>query len=164
MVSKTLHHPLDYELTLYDRRLEQAIMVQALELSVDELDGSIIRCLLSFQISFECYQEVDAHAMFNLLPEVRGQIFGGALQPVVDVEIEAKLDPALIFPLFSLGITSIEALATHLLETSQQQPDDDLVNTESWFALNVKQAVSVPPEIGEGQLKIGYQTTWATAG
>jgi hypothetical protein len=76
------------------------------------------------------------------------------------VEIEAKLDPAFIY-LLSTQIKSVEALAAHLQKISQSYPNDSLVTTESWFALYVKQSVALPPEVGEGQLKVGYSTTWA---
>lgn len=156
---KTLHHLLDYELQFHDRA-GAALSVRALELTVDDLNGSLIRCCLSFKVSPELYRRIDTEALFHLDPEVRGAIFGGRLEPEVDVEIEAKLDPQFIFDL-SMQIKSIDELAEHLLRISQTQPTDPLMNTESWFALYVKQEVVLPPEIGEGQLKVGYSTTWA---
>jgi hypothetical protein len=159
MSSKTLHHPIAYELELHDTT-GAAIAVQAVDLTVDTLDGRIIRCFLTFRVSPAIYQQIDTHALFNLTPEVRGQIFGGQLQPDADVEIEAKLDPAYIFSL-STQVASVEALAEYLPTIREGQPNDALLDTESWFALYVKQSVALPAEFGEGQLKIGYRTTWA---
>jgi hypothetical protein len=159
MSVKTLHHSVDYELQFHDRN-EAALTVRALELTVDDLNGSLIKCFLSFKVSPELYRRIDTEALFHLDPEVRSAIFGGSLEPDVDVEIQAKLDPQFIFEL-SMQIKSIKELADHLLKISQTQPADPLMNTESWFALYVKQEVVLPPEIGEGQLKVGYRTTWA---
>ena len=159
MSVKTLHHSVDYELQFHDRN-EATLTVRALELTVDDLNGSLIKCFLSFKVSPELYRRIDTEALFHLDPEVRGAIFGGSLEPDVDVEIQAKLDPQFIFEL-SMQIKSIKELADHLLKISQTQPADPLMNTQSWFALYVKQEVVLPPEIGEGQLKVGYRTTWA---
>ncbi|CAN1208784.1 hypothetical protein TUMEXPCC7403_01085 [Tumidithrix helvetica PCC 7403] len=158
---KTLHHSLDCELQMRDRE-GSSISIRALELAVDFLDGtdSIIRCFLTFIVSPEIYQRIDADELFHLRLDMRGQIFGGKLQPNVDVEIETKIDPSLIYEI-STEVRSIEKIADRLLSSSQSQSNDPLLNTESWLALYVKQSVKLPPEFGEGKLKVGYKTGWA---
>ena len=158
---KILRFPLDYELRMRDRNGD-SLTVRTLELAVDLLDGtqSIVKCVLSLLVSPENYQRVDTNNLFNLHPNVRGQIFGGKLEPDIDVEIEAKLDPLLIFDI-STKIKTIEALAEHLLTLNQNESEHALLNTKSWFAMYVRQLVKLPPEFGEGKLKVGYSTTWA---
>jgi len=157
---KTLRYNVDCDLQMRDRE-GNFITVRALELAVDLLDGtdSIVKCFLTFLVSPESYQRIDTNKLFNLAPDARGQIFGGKLEPDLDVEIETKLDPSFIFEI-STQIKTIKALADHLLKISQNQSDSSLLNTESWFAIYVKQSVQLPAEFGEGTLKVGYSTTW----
>ena len=158
---KTLHHSIDFELQMRDRE-GRSVAVRVLELAVDLLDGtqSIVNCFLTILVSPENYQQIDTNESFNLYSDARGQIFGGKLEPDLDVEIEAKIDPSFIFAI-STQIKTVENLADRLLYLSQNEPEDALLNTESWFALYVKQSVELPPEFGEGKLKVGYSTTWA---
>lgn len=158
---KTLHHPLDCELQMHDRQ-GNLIIVNTSELAADLLDSteSIVGCFLTFLVSPETYHHIDINELFHLHSDVRGQVFGGKLEPDVDVEIEAKLDPSFIFEI-STKIKTLDALSQHLRTITQNQPDHPLLNTESWFALYVKQSVELPPEFGEGKLKVGYSTTWA---
>lgn len=158
---KTLRFPLDYELRMRDRNGDP-LTVKALELAADLLDGtsSIVKCFLTLLVSPENYQRVDTDNLFNLHPDARGQIFGGKLEPDIDIEIEAKLDPSFIFEI-STKIKTLEALSQHLQTINQSQPEHPLLNTESWLALYVKQSVELPSEFDEGKLKIGYSTTWA---
>jgi hypothetical protein len=158
---KTLHHPLDYELQMRDRE-GRSVAVRALELAVDLLDGTqnIVNCFLTIIVSPENYQQIDTNELFHLYPEARGQIFGGKLESDLDVEIEARIDPSFIFAI-STQIKTVENLADRLYHLSQNEPEDALLNTESWFALYVKQNVELPPEFGDGKLKVGYSTTWA---
>lgn len=162
MSIRSLHTSLKFELIFFDSRNQSHVSVEALDLNIDELDGSMIRCFITFRSSFETYKKIDSRALFNLTPEVRGPIFGGELNPSQDVEIEAKLDPTLILPLSS-QVTSIEELAQYLQNLSKHQSRDGILDTESWFAINVKQSISLPPEIGKGQLKVGYSTAWAAS-
>ena len=158
MSFQTLHLPFVGSLTFHDRD-NQALPVETIELSVDEMDGSIVRCFLAFKISYAVYETVDREELFNLLPDTRGEIFGGQLDATQDVEIEAKLDPGFIFDI-AMTIHSIEDLAAHLRDLNQNQPESDLLASESWYALNVKQSVPLPAEFGAGTLKVGYKTTW----
>ncbi|PZO37070.1 MAG: hypothetical protein DCF19_19790 [Pseudanabaena frigida] len=158
---KTSHHPLDCELQMRDRK-GNLITVNTLELAADLLDGtaSIVECFLTFLVSPATYHHIDINESFHLHPDARGQVFGGKLEPDIDVEIETKLDPSFIFEI-STKIKTLDALSQHLQTINQNQPDHPLLNTESWFALYVKQSVELPPEFGEGKLKVGYSTTWA---
>ena len=158
---KTLHHPLDSELQMRDRQGD-LIPVRAIEIAVDLLDGtqSIVNCFLTILVNPDNYKKIDTNELFHLNPDVRGQIFGGELEPDLDVEIEAKIDPSFIFDI-STQIKTVENLADRLLYLSQNEPESPLLNTESWFAIYVKQSVDLPPEFGEGRLKVGYRTTWA---
>lgn len=155
---KTFHHPLEIELQFHDPE-GTPITLQVIDLSADFLDEIITRCVLTFSMSTEIYQYVDTHELFNLYTDVRGQLFGGEFKPNLNVEIEAKLDPSFIFDI-ATKVKTIEALSEHIQSINQNHPNDLLLNTESWFALNVKQSVELPPEFGEGSLKVGYSTSW----
>lgn len=83
---------------------------------------------------------------------MRGSLTAGDFQPEPDIEIEATLQPDLL-PRLAEHTTNLEAAAAYLQNLSQEQPDNPLLSTESWFALRVKQ----PRESGE----TGYSTFWA---
>jgi hypothetical protein len=100
----------------------------------------------------ELYQRIDTEALFNLKPELRGSLSAGGFQPEPDIEIEATLQPDLL-PRLAEHTTNLEEAAAYLQNLSQEQPDNPLLSTESWFALHVKQ----PQESGE----TGYSTFWA---
>ena len=159
MAEKTVYHEMDAELIFHDsdgRRLS----VQATELSADTLDGLLIRYFLAITVTPEVYQQIDKGEWFNLLINVRGQIFGGRLDPKTDVELDLKLDPMFVFDL-SMKVKTIAEAAALLLQLNREEPDSDLLSGASWFALHVKQKVELPPEIGPGTLKVGYSTEWA---
>jgi hypothetical protein len=156
---KTFYHSVDCELRLLDPDNE-SIPVWVSEIGVDEIDGSIVKYFLTFLVKPEAYDCIDRNELFNLAHQARGQTFGGELDPEIDVEIEAKLDKALISDI-STEISSAEEFANLLLKISQNEPDNHILNTESWFAMTVKQSVELPPEFGEGSLKVGYRTVWA---
>ena len=161
MSPETIHHSVAYDLPMRDRS-GAALKIQVSELAVDTLEGSIIKCVMTFQVSPEVYQHIDAEALFNLAPEVRGPLAGGAFEADVAIEIEAKLDSAFIFSI-AMEIESVDALANYFKDIGQHQPDHELLSSESWLALYVKQQVPLPPDIGEGTLKLGYSTAWANA-
>ncbi|MBD2126638.1 YbjN domain-containing protein [Microcoleus sp. ZQ-A2] len=139
------------DLTFYDRT-NSPLPIHAVTLTLTNQDDSLSECRLTFQISPELYQRIEAQALFNLKPGLRGSLSAGDFQPEPDIQIEATLQPDLL-PHLAEHTTNLEAAATYLQNLSQEQPDNPLLSTESWFALHVKQ----PQESGE----TGYSTFWA---
>lgn len=158
---KTLHHSVEIELALRPPQ-GNPITLQITEVAADLLDGttSIARCFLTFTVDPDTYRRIDDEALFHLDPDVRGPLFGGQFAPDADIEIEAKLAPEFLYEV-STKTKTVEALAEHLRNLSHNEPGHLLLSTDSWFALYVKQAVTLPPELGEGALKVGYRTVWA---
>jgi hypothetical protein len=145
------HCQLNKELTLHNRS-ESPLTVRVVDLSLTKQEDTLSECHLTFCVSPEHYQRIDTEALFNLKPELRGPFPVGNFQPEPNIEIEATLQPDLLPQLTQHAINPEEA-ATYLQNLSQEQPDNPLVSTESWFALHVKQ----PQESGA----IGYRTFWA---
>ncbi len=110
-----------------------------------------IECRLTWQSSPEQYQQIDRHSLFNLKPELRGSLTSGEFLPDLNIDIEATLQPDLLVHLQDYPTS--EAAAAYLQTLSQTQPDHPLLNTESWYALSVKQH----QETGE----VGYRTFWS---
>jgi hypothetical protein len=151
-MSKTTEHcQLNNELTLHNRS-ESLLTVRVVDLSLTKQEDTLSKCHLTFQISPEHYQRIDTEALFNLKPELRGPFPVGNFQPEPNIEIEATLQPDLL-PQLTQHAANPEEAATYLQNLSQEQPDNPLVCTESWFALHVKQQ----QESGA----IGYRTFWA---
>ena len=142
---------LDSTLTLHDRT-HSPLPTHTITLTPTKQDDTLIECRLTFQVSLELYQRIETEALFNLKPELRGSLSAGDFLPEPDIQIEATLQPDLL-PHLAEHTTNLEEAATYLQNLSQEQPDNPLLSTESWFALHVKQ----PQESGE----TGYSTFWA---
>ncbi len=110
----------------------------------------LFECQLTFQSDLELHQQINIKVLFNLKPELRGTLTGEFL-PDRPIEIEATLQPDLLVHLQDYPTS--EAAADYLQTLSQTQPDHPLLNTESWYALHVKQQ----QETGE----VGYRTFWS---
>lgn len=145
------HCQLNKELTLHNRS-ESPLTVRVIDLCLTKQENTLSECRLTFCVSPELYQRIDTEALFNLKPELRGPFPVGNFQPEPNIEIEATLQPDLL-PQLTQHAANPEEAATYLQNLSQEQPDNPLVSTESWFALHVKQ----PQESGA----IGYRTFWA---
>jgi hypothetical protein len=139
------------DLTFYDRT-PSPLPIHTVTLTLTKQDDTLSECRLTFQVSPELYQRIDTEALFNLKSELRGSFTVRDFLPEADIQIEATLQPDLL-PRLAEHTTNLEAAAAYLQNLSQEQPDNPLLSTESWFALQVKQ----PQESGE----TGYSTFWA---
>jgi len=151
MTTNTEHRHLDSELTLRDRT-PSPLPIHTVTLTLTKQDDTLSECRLTFQVSPELYQRIETEALFNLKPELRGSLSAGDFQPEPDIKIEVTLQPDLL-PHLAEHTTNLEQAAAYLQNLSQEQPDNPLLSTESWFALHVKQQ----RESGE----TGYSTFWA---
>ena len=113
-------------------------------------DGHLQELRLRFQLSPEDWKRVDREQLFHLSPEVRGPIFGGELAEEVEVEVEARLSTA--------GLALVGVLAENPQDAEriflQAGAAHELRQSESWYALYVKQP------LGTG-MKIGFATTYS---
>lgn len=138
-----------------------SIKMQLVDVSLDRKGEKITDCRITVRCNYEIYEIIDDRALFHLFLEARGLMTGDGLDPSLDVEIEAKLSQLELAKLTEFA-TSAEEVATHLLDASKNQPEDRILETESWFGLYVKQNIPLPPELQEtGELKMGYRTIWA---
>lgn len=125
--------------------------LQATTLTFQKTDDRRIECRFTSQVRLEQYHRLDRHSLCNLKPELRGPLTAGEFLPDRPIEIEATLQPDLLVHL--QDCENSESAAAYLQTISQTQPDHPLLNTESWYALNVKQQ----QETGE----VGYCTFWS---
>jgi len=151
MIAQSEHFQLNSELTLHDRT-QSPLPIHTVTLTLTKQNDTLSECRLTFQVNPELYQRIDTEALFNLKPELRGSLSAGDFQPEPDIKIEVTLQPDLL-PRLAEHTTNLEQAAAYLQNLSQEQPDNPLLSTESWFALHVKQ----PQESGE----TGYSTFWA---
>ncbi len=132
--------------------------VQAESLSLDFEDDALTGCRVTFVVGPLEYQEVLRRWLFHLTPESR--LPGGeSFDPGADVRLEARLDEDLLDRLAGTDSTA-ESSVAKLLQISRTDPADELVASESWYALHVSQQVPLPEGL-EGVLHAGYSTTWA---
>ncbi len=156
--SQTTYHSFSNQLTLRQPSGD-SIIVEAVEIAVDVISGSLTACIFTFEVSFQLYQHIDSQALFHLDPEVRGPI-ADKFTANKNIEIEVKLAEELLPTLIQKGKTATE-VTNYLLEINKTQTDSPLLQTESWYGLYVKQEVPLPREFGSGTLKTGYSTTWS---
>ncbi|MFH1467675.1 MAG: hypothetical protein ABIO70_25035 [Pseudomonadota bacterium] len=108
----------------------------------------LVALRVELTLSQQAWARVDREALFHLDPDARGPVFGGSFEPR-EVEIEARLDASLL-PKAAQAYETIFHLGALLLE------EGPFSATESWYALNVKQA--------HGPIKLGMATRWANEG
>jgi hypothetical protein len=113
-------------------------------------DDHRMDCSFTAQITLEQYYTCDRHHLFNLKPELRGFLSNGEFQPDRPIQITAILQPDLLPQLaeFQTG----EQVLAHLKNLAETQPDHPLLDTENWYALQVKQTLD------DGET--GYRTLW----
>jgi hypothetical protein len=152
-----------------------SLQLQPIDLHWIDRDNVLCECRITFKVTSQIYQQIDRESLFNLKLELRGALNAVSFQDDIDIEIEATLQPQLLARLAEHSTdseTAINYLATCSQNSSSSQkpkkkaksdttdeslvlsPEiDQILSTESWFALSVKQ----PQETGE----ISYRTFWS---
>ncbi|BAY64743.1 hypothetical protein NIES22_48430 [Calothrix brevissima NIES-22] len=151
MLSQTAKHQIDNEITFYDSS-QSPLNVRAVNLTFTTKDNKLIACCLTFEVTPELYQRIDKEALFNLQPDARNPLSSQQFLNEPNITIEVSLKPDLL-PLLAEYSSNIEAAVNYILKLSEEQPDHQLLFTESWLGLSVKQQ----QESGE----IGYNTLWS---
>ena len=152
MNMRTEDYHFNRELTLWEQP-QSFLSLLATGLSLTWQDDQPIECHLTFQIAPDLYLQIEAKALFNLKPEIRGSYSGDNFQPDPTLQIAATLKPDRL-PDLAAHITSAETTADYLLQLSQETPDHPLLYTENWLALSVKQQ--------QASGEVGYTTLWST--
>ncbi|MDZ8065578.1 MAG: YbjN domain-containing protein [Nostoc sp. DedQUE08] len=150
-IAKTDDHQINTDLTLHDS-CQSPLTVRAIALTLTKQNNELIVCRLTFQVNPQLYQRIDTTALFNLKPAVRNPLSSDKFLREPDITIETSLKPDLL-PLLAEHAVNIDATAKYILNLSQEQPDNQILSTESWLGLSVKQQ----QESGE----IGYRTFWS---
>jgi hypothetical protein len=145
------HYFLNQEITLL-KLSKLALQLPVQELVLLSKNSEIIECRLVFQVDYPLYQTIDTEALFNLKPEARSPLTGGDFLPEYDILIETSLKPDLLEGLLE-KVGNAEEAANYLLNLSQNQADDPLLETESWLCLSVKQ--------DQETKETGYKTFWS---
>ncbi|MBR8835460.1 MAG: YbjN domain-containing protein [Stigonema ocellatum SAG 48.90 = DSM 106950] len=150
-IAKTENHQINTNLTLHDSS-QSPLTVRAVTLSLTKQDNELIECRLTFCVNPQLYNHIDTNALFNLKPDARNPLSSGTFLPEPDITIVTSLKPDLL-PLLAEHAIKIDETAKYILNLSQEQPDNQILFTESWLGLSVKQQ----QESGE----IGYRTLWS---
>lgn len=115
--------------------------------------GQLAELRLIVEIDQDTWKRIDAGRWFHLEDDARGPVFGGDFNAEKPIELEATLKTQSL-PLVAISTEDIWDIGALFLDAT---PNSELIRTESWFALYVKQ------ETGIKGLKSGMQTKWATA-
>ncbi len=106
---------------------------------------------MTFSVTPEIYQIIDSQILFNLKREIRIPFTSEGFNSSNNIQIEASLDPNLLPKLAEHG-TDINQVGNYLQKLSQEQPENPLLSTYSWYGLQVKQQ--------QENREIGYRTLW----
>ena len=155
-------HTVDSLLTLHEPNTHE-FRVVFVSTSHTGGGGEPLDVRIVVDLGWEAYERsIGLFQLFHCTPDVRGEGPEGGLIEGKRVRVEARLDDALAREHFAS--TDAEGVASRLSELSEGEPQHILLETESWFALHVTQAVDLPPDAPEGaDLREGYRTTWADA-
>lgn len=129
----------------------EILAAEKIRTSITFAGDQLVELRLIFQVSFADWQRIDAGGWFHLGEEdAKGPIFGGDFDPAKPIEIEATLRTQSL-PLVAISSEDIWDIGALFLDAT---PGSELISTENWFALYVKQD-ALPG------LKTGLQTKWA---
>lgn len=135
----------------------ETVVVHAEDIALYREEGLLHEARLTFTVAPDVYRLIDEREVFHLEVGARGP---GALgfHPDSNVRIEARLDPALLPGLATLG-TDILAAGPAFGALAAGSP---LLESESWYALNV--TVEVLRDADGGILREGFSTAQGAAG
>jgi hypothetical protein len=135
-------------LTFYDRQCEP-LPIRSPEIELHRVEGQVTEVRLTFRVDPLVWRRIDTDALFHLGAEARGPTFAGGFLEGVDFELEVRLARSSM-PMLTLRAED-EFEAGALLVAGG--PGEELLATESWYALYVKQP--------RGPIKTGFQTIYA---
>ena len=115
------------------------------------VDGHLAELRLLCEIDQATWKRIDGGRWFHLENDARGPIFGGEFNGDKPIELEATLKTQSL-PLVAISTEDVWDIGALFLDATA---DSELLKTESWFALYVKQ------ETGIKGLKSGMQTKYA---
>jgi hypothetical protein len=101
----------------------------------------------------EQWNTIDLVMLFHLRWDVRDE---GEVSGDLPVQIDLRVDPLLFDEVRALdlpaGLASLD-------------PQDPLLSTQSWYALEVTEAVDLPPSLADtGEVRTGFTTGWMRPG
>lgn len=109
------------------------------------------QCRLVFEADFFLYQEIESESLFDLRPQFKADIFGGQFLDGFPLQITILLVPDLLPKLGQL-CKDAKSIANYIDRLSQKSQFNQLIQTNSWLALSVKQIQTT----GE----VGFRTFW----
>jgi hypothetical protein len=135
------------------------INVQPLDMKIISNGERNDQLILNLSVDSKIYQQIDHEELFNLSLDVRKNISEDKFSPEKPIEIEIRPDRDLFIELLEQGETA-EEIGNYLLR-SNDIDGGNLLWTNRWYALYVKQTIQLPLELEKiGDLKVGYSTIW----
>jgi hypothetical protein len=151
--TRTSHWQLDRDLT-FETPLGQPLVARGSDLALEYASGVLTEARLTFLVPLPGYTRISEEGLFHLAVENRGP--GGAtFSPDGEVQVEARLEPALLSGIAVLG-TDIAIIGPRFEASFANGP---LSQSESWYALSVTEEVLRDAE--GGSLRQGYSTLFA---
>lgn len=154
MPTSTSHYEIDGPLTFGSAK--GPFEVHAIDLALERDNGVLFEVRLTFQVSPKAYLRIVTDELFNLTIESRGPVADDFV-PDADVQVEVRLDDALVIGVGALGEDILES-GPAFAALAAGSP---LLESESWYALSVTKEVLRDAE--GGTLREGFSTQHAAA-
>ncbi|MDM8527729.1 YbjN domain-containing protein [Anaerolineales bacterium HSG24] len=147
MTNKKLKQPL----SLYSPQ-KTAFILEAVELDITRSDKHITACRLQGEVTFEQHILIETESLFNLVPEMRLEEMDGEFEPDRPIHITLTLNPAYFEMLGKQE--QVNKVIEYLQQLGQQNSDHQLLSTNNWLLLQVKQT--------QEEKTVEYKTIWHT--
>lgn len=144
-------HQLDIEFQMHTPN-HDLIDVRLTEVRALSIDGQVKATIIGFQIPADQYTDIiNPNEYFNSVVSRREG--NPRLRESTPIEYQARLVEGEIDLISGKGDRASDV--AEFFKTASE--DSPLLYTENWLALEVKQEVPVPPDVGQGTLKEGYR-------
>lgn len=140
-------------LTLMGDELKAAAKRMNLTVSEEKL-----QCTLYLEVEWSVYQQLLAGEWMGLLAQAISRGSEVKFDENQPIELQVMLKHSLMKAALHKG-SEVENVLQSLVEDSEASRP--LRQCESWLITEVKQQMSLPDELNNGTLKIGYRTQWA---
>src|SRR5690606_1697448 len=122
---------------------------QVIFVSTSHSGGDAPDVRITVDLGWDAYdRSIQIFQLFHCPPDVRGDGPEDGLIEGKRVRVEARLDDALAREHFADA--DAEGVAARLIELRDSDAQHPLLETESWFAITVTQALDLPADAPEG--------------
>ncbi len=123
---------------IFQTKSGDSIKLEIIKIKLAKEKQEIKECQLIGNLDLALYQQIENQELFQLQPQLKGRISSGEFNPNLPLTITIYLEPELL-PNLEKQAAGAKSAANYLLKLGETQPDTELLQTDNWFTLTVKQ-------------------------